>query len=81
MQQGTNLEKLRVWMAANKVEAIHVPREDMFGGEYVAACDERLAWVSGFTGSAGFAIITQNAAYLFVDGRYTLQAKSQAPDS
>ncbi|MEI7493185.1 MAG: aminopeptidase P family protein [Alphaproteobacteria bacterium] len=80
MQQGTNLEKLRVWMAANKVEAIHVPREDMFGGEYVAACDERLAWVSGFTGSAGFAIITHDAAHLFVDGRYTLQAKKQAPD-
>jgi Xaa-Pro aminopeptidase len=80
MQQGTNLEKLRAWMRTEDVHAIHVPREDMFGGEYVAAYDERLAWVSGFTGSAGFAIITHDAAHLFVDGRYTLQAKSQAPD-
>lgn len=80
MQSGTNLEKLRTWMKANKIEAIHVPREDMFGGEYVAACDERLAWVSGFTGSAGLAIITTDEAYLFVDGRYTLQAKAQASD-
>ena len=72
MQQGTNLEKLRAWMRTEGVYALHVPREDMFGGEYVATCDERLAWVSGFTGSAGFAIITRDAAHLFVDGRYTL---------
>ena len=80
MQQGTNLEKLRAWMRTEGVYALHVPREDMFGGEYVATCDERLAWVSGFTGSAGFAIITRDAAHLFVDGRYTLQAKNQAQD-
>ena len=85
MQSGTNLaetnlEKLRTWMATNNVEAIHVPREDMFGGEYVTASDERLAWVSGFTGSAGLAIITIDEAHLFVDGRYTLQAKAQASD-
>lgn len=78
MQQGTNLEKLREWMRTEDVHALYVPREDMFGGEYVAAHDERLAWISGFTGSAGFAIITNDAAHLFVDGRYTLQAKAQA---
>ena len=80
MQQGTNLEKLRMWMRDKDVHALHVPREDMFGGEYVARCDERLAWASCFTGSAGFAIITDDVAHLFVDGRYTLQAKTQAPD-
>ncbi len=83
MQQqnlGNNLANLRTWMRQQDVEAIHVPRQDMFQGEYVAACDERLAWVSGFTGSAGFAIITLNAAHLFVDGRYTLQAEMQAKD-
>jgi Xaa-Pro aminopeptidase len=79
MQQGTNLEKLRMWMHDKGVHAIHIPREDMFGGEYVASHDERLAWASGFMGSAGFAIITNNTAHLFVDGRYTLQAKAQAP--
>ncbi|MCX7343127.1 MAG: aminopeptidase P family protein, partial [Proteobacteria bacterium] len=70
----------RTWMRQQDVEAIHVSRHDMFQGEYVAACDERLAWVSGFTGSAGFAIITLTAAHLFVDGRYTLQAEIQAKD-
>lgn len=80
MQQGTNLEKLQEWMRIKRVHALHVPREDMFGGEYVAACDERLAWVSGFTGTAGLAIITNDAAHLFVDGRYTLQARAQAPN-
>lgn len=78
MQQGINLEKLREWMRDKGVHALYVPREDMFGGEYVASHDERLAWVSGFTGSAGFAIITNNTAHLFVDGRYTLQAKTQS---
>lgn len=80
MQQRKNLEKLREWMSTQKVQALLVPHEDMFGGEYIAAHDERLAWVSSFTGSAGLAIITHNQAHLFVDGRYTLQAKSQAPD-
>lgn len=67
-------------MHANDVQAFLVPHEDIFGGEYVAPCDERLAWVSGFTGSAGLAIIRQTEAHLFVDGRYTLQAKEQSPD-
>lgn len=78
MHYRENLEKLREWMRIEKVQAFHIPREDMFRGEYVAVWDERLAWVSGFTGSAGFAIITNDQAHLFVDGRYTLQAKSQA---
>ena len=73
-----NLAKLREWMRQNDVEALHIPRNDMFQGEYVASCEERLAWVSGFTGSAGLAIVTLNTAHLFVDGRYTLQAQSQS---
>ncbi len=80
MQQRENLEKLRKWMSTQKVQALLVPHEDMFGGEYVAIHDERLAWISGFTGSAGLAIITTDQAHLFVDGRYTLQAKAQSPD-
>lgn len=73
-----NLAKLREWMRKNDVEALHIPRNDMFQGEYVADYDERLAWVSGFTGSAGLAIVTLHTAHLFVDGRYTLQAQSQS---
>lgn len=80
MSNISNLRLLREWMHAEKVEAFFVPRTDMFHGEYVAAHNERLAWVSGFTGSAGFAIITLNNSYLFVDGRYTLQAASQSPE-
>lgn len=80
MSTHTNLKLLQKWMHAEKVSAFFVPRTDMFQGEYVALHDERLAWVSGFTGSAGFAIVTLDNAYLFVDGRYTLQAKSQSPE-
>lgn len=78
MQQRENLKKLQKWMHANDVQALLVPHEDMFGGEYLAAHDERLAWVSNFNGSAGLAIITCDQAHLFVDGRYTLQAKTQS---
>ena len=73
-----HLSDLRELMRRKNIEALHVPRQDMFQGEYVADYDERLAWVSGFNGSAGFAIITYDSAYLFVDGRYTLQAQLQA---
>ena len=54
-----------------------VPRGDSQQNEYVAPCEERLAWLSGFTGSAGLAIVTIRDAGLFVDGRYTLQAAQQ----
>ena len=54
-----------------------MPRADEHGGEYVAPCAERLAWLTGFTGSAGLAVIARNAAALFVDGRYTVQARAQ----
>ncbi|MCE3230947.1 MAG: X-Pro aminopeptidase [Alphaproteobacteria bacterium] len=54
-----------------------IPRVDAYQGEYVAPCDERLAWLTGFTGSAGMAIVLKGKAALFVDGRYTLQAKNQ----
>ncbi|CAM5339879.1 Xaa-Pro dipeptidase OS=Afipia felis OX=1035 GN=pepQ PE=3 SV=1 [Afipia felis] len=54
-----------------------VPRGDSQQNEYVAPSEERLAWLSGFTGSAGLAIVTIREAALFVDGRYTLQAAQQ----
>ncbi len=57
-----------------------VPRADAHQGEYVAPCDERLAWLTGFTGSAGFAAITQDVAGVFIDGRYRVQVKSQVAD-
>jgi Xaa-Pro aminopeptidase len=54
-----------------------VPRADRQQNEYVPECDERLLWLTGFSGSAGTAIVLQDEAALFVDGRYTLQAPTQ----
>jgi Xaa-Pro aminopeptidase len=59
------------------LDAFVVPRADEHMGEYVAACSERLMWLTGFSGSAGLAVVGQRFAALFVDGRYTLQAGSQ----
>src|SRR6202050_2279341 len=53
------------------------PRADRHQNEYVPASDERLLWLTGFSGSAGLAIVLHDKAALFVDGRYTLQAPSQ----
>ncbi len=54
-----------------------VPRADAHQGEYTAPRDERLAWLTGFTGSAGMAVALADTAAIFVDGRYTLQAARQ----
>ncbi len=54
-----------------------VPHADEYQNEYVPACAERLAWLTGFTGSAGTAVVLAGQAAIFVDGRYTLQVRSQ----
>lgn len=54
-----------------------VPRADRYQNEYVPPCDERLAWLTGFTGSAGLAIVLRDRAAIFVDGRYQLQARDE----
>lgn len=59
------------------LDAYIVPRADAHQGEYVAPCDERLSWLTGFTGSAGFCAVTSNAAAMFTDGRYTVQVRAQ----
>lgn len=71
------LNALRGRMAALNLDAFFVPRADAHQGEYVADADARLAWLTGFTGSAGFAIITGDQAGVFIDGRYRVQVKSQ----
>lgn len=72
---------LREAMAAAGVDAFLVPRADAHQGENVAPRDERLAWLTGFTGSAGFAVVTRDRAAIFVDGRYRLQVRGQVdPD-
>jgi len=69
---------LRAQMKAEGVDVFLVPRADRFQGEYVAPSDERLAWLTGFTGSAGFAAILAERAGIFVDGRYRVQVRAQS---
>ncbi|WP_081158318.1 aminopeptidase P family protein [Ensifer aridi] len=72
---------LRSAFAALGINGFLVPRADEFQGEYVPACSERLSWLTGFTGSAGVALITQREAIVFVDGRYVTQLKEQVDGS
>ncbi len=69
--------RLREWLAANGLDGFIVPRADEHQGEYVAAGSERLKWLTGFSGSAGVAIVLADRAIIFVDGRYTLQVRDQ----
>ncbi|WP_316203164.1 aminopeptidase P family protein [Bradyrhizobium sp. SZCCHNS3051] len=71
------LAALREELARRKLTGFIVPRADQQQNEYVPPSEERLAWLTGFTGSAGLAIVLPQAAALFVDGRYTLQAGKQ----
>jgi len=71
------LKELRRLMAAAKLDAYLVPRADEHQGEYVPASAARLKWLTGFSGSAGLAVIAKRAAVLFVDGRYTVQARAE----
>ncbi|KAF8804633.1 Creatinase/aminopeptidase [Phlegmacium glaucopus] len=63
------------------VQAFVVPSEDQHSSEYLASCDQRRAFISGFNGSAGCAIITLDSAFLFTDGRYFLQAEQQLDEN
>ena len=72
------LDGLRSLLATRGLDGWFVGREDMFQGEEVPACEERLAFISGFTGSAGFGLILPDSAGLFSDGRYTLQMANQS---
>ena len=72
---------LRAELARRGLSGLVVPRADRHQDEYLPACEERLAWLTGFTGSAGAAIVLSDRAVLFVDGRYTIQARQQADAS
>jgi Xaa-Pro aminopeptidase len=77
-EQGPpRLAQLRRAMAEAGLAGFLVPRADAHQGEYVAPCDNRLAWLTGFTGSAGLCAVLNDVAGLFVDGRYRAQARAQ----
>jgi Xaa-Pro aminopeptidase len=71
------LAAFREELARRKLTGFVIPRADQQQNEYVAPSEERLAWLTGFTGSAGLAIVLTKEAAVFVDGRYTLQAAKQ----
>ena len=64
-------------LTKNELSGYVCPHSDVHQGEYIAACDERLAWLTGFTGSAGICFVGKEKAGIFVDGRYGIQAKKQ----
>ncbi|AEV39931.1 Metallopeptidase family M24 (plasmid) [Pseudovibrio sp. FO-BEG1] len=71
------LNLIRTELKNKGLDGVIIPRFDEHQGEYCAPHDERLAWATGFTGSAGLAIITADQAVMFVDGRYTVQVRNQ----
>ena len=74
------LTDLRAQMVKAGVDLFLIPRGDAFSGEDVPAADQRLAYISGFTGSAGMGIVSGSDAMLYSDGRYTLQMDHQKYD-
>ena len=72
------INKLRELFKINKIDGYIVPKNDEFFGEYIPEYKDNLKFISNFSGSYGFALILKKQNYLFVDGRYTLQAKIQS---
>ena len=72
------IKKLKNIFKNEKIDGYIIPKNDEFFGEYIPSYNDRLNYISNFTGSYGFALILKNKNYLFVDGRYTLQANKQS---
>lgn len=68
-KMSDRLEALRAVLTETSLDGLIIPRSDEYLGEYVPACAERLAWISGFTGSAGLAVVLAGKAAVFSDGR------------
>ena len=71
------VSQLRNILHKENCDAYLIPKNDEYFGEYVSKNKDRLKFITGFTGSTGLALIFKNKSYLFVDGRYTLQAKNE----
>ncbi|MFZ5962238.1 aminopeptidase P family protein [Thalassococcus sp. BH17M4-6] len=80
-QGPPRLAALRAVLRDEALDGFIVPRADAHQGEYVAPRDDRLAWLTGFTGSAGHCVALRDTAGVFIDGRYRVQVRAQvAPD-
>ena len=77
MSSSQKLTTLRNAMRSRNIQAIIVPTDDAHASEYVAPCDGRRHFISGFTGSAGTAVVTTEKAALWTDGRYFVQANNE----
>src|SRR5258708_36583906 len=80
-QTGSRVQALRAELAKRGLSGLILPRADRQQNEYVPPSEERLAWLTGFTGSAGTTAVLADQAALFVDGRYTLAARTQVDTS
>ncbi len=76
-QPPARLQALREALVARGLDGFVVPRADEFQNEYVPPSAQRLAWLTGFTGSAGVAVVLAERAAIFVDGRYTIQVQAE----
>ena len=76
-ESAPRVAALRQELAKRGLDGFVVPRADRFQNEYVPPSDERLAWLTGFTGSAGAAIVLADRAVIFVDGRYQVQVREE----
>ncbi|MGD9539762.1 MAG: aminopeptidase P family protein [Methylocystis sp.] len=74
---AARLKALRAELKRQGLDGFLVPRADAHQNEYVPKCAERLAWLTGFTGSAGFAVVLGKQAAIFVDGRYVIQVRGE----
>ena len=74
------IESLRQEFTKHSINGFIIPRADEYQGEYVPESAERLSWSTGFTGSAGQALVLDDSAIFLTDGRYTLQAKDEVPE-
>ncbi|MBM3551119.1 MAG: aminopeptidase P family protein [Alphaproteobacteria bacterium] len=74
---AARLKTLRSELKRHGLDGFLVPRADAHQNEYVPKCAERLAWLTGFTGSAGFAVVLEKEAAIFIDGRYVIQVRGE----
>ena len=72
------IEKLKKILKREKIDGYIIPKNDEFFDEYIPDHNDRLNFLTNFSGSYGFALILNNKNFLFVDGRYTLQANNQS---